>query len=356
MSRLKVEQGIATLVTVEDTVVLGPIEMDLKSRDPFRFIGVINSGKATFRILGSLTETTYPGGGSWGEVRRFSGSDLEAIAFVEQEFPYIVVLADPTVEGISGNVTAIVSHLVGGDVGDFEPLAIAGGVVPGKHIETVLCSNDDVRTQWEDLWNVGGTRVIPNSPAQLNITTYSADDALGGVGANLVVLEGVINNGGVYELAVEPVALVGNGTVQSVNSYVFVHRAVVICGANRTNSDTIDILHNGNRQLVIDVGGANITHASHFYVPDGHRAYISHLDLTNEDAKRVIVEVQNFQPSLNCFVSSQPIYIGSDSINISDISVAPFESRNIIKIRARNLTGGQSRVSGRYTIILEVVE
>lgn len=353
MSRLRLEEGVDTLVDQDDVVLLGPLEMDLKSRDTFRFTGNVVSGKVTFKVMGSLTETAYPGTGDWAEIKQFSASDLEGVAFVENEYPYIVVLASPTVLGIQGTARARVSHLIGGDVGDFDALAIAGGVIPGKSVETILFDNDDVRVPWEDIWDNGGTRIQPTAPTVVDLYTYHVDDGFGGAGANVAVIEGVIDNAGSHDLFVESVPLVANGMATSVNSFVMVHRIAIVCGANQTNTDVIEAYQGSDIQLRIRTDGSNLTHASHFYVPDNHQLYISQLELTSNKGKRLVCELQNFVPGLNCYVSSHPIYLDGGPVLLQNLTVSPFQPRNIIKLRARNLTGGRARISGRYTAILE---
>lgn len=356
MSRLKIEQNGSVNVAAEDTHVLGPIKLDLKSRDKFRFTGTVITGKATFKILGSLTENTYPGGGDWSEIRRFEASEIEGVALTEAEYPHIVIVASPTVEGLSTTVSAKIAHLVGGDVDDFDPLAVAAGDIPGKSVENILFFNPEVRGDWEDMWNIGGERIIHSTPAPAEVRSYDANDDVAGTGGQIAVIEGIVDNGGVYELGTEAVPLVGNGTATSVQNFAFLHRVTLSCGSNGTNIDDIEIFHGSNTdpQLRVMRDNGNITQASHFMVPDNHRGFIRNLSLFAGRNREVETEVLVRLTDLNdTWISSHPIGLFDDHMIQDAIALTPFDARTIFKVRSRNLTGGKARVSGRYTIILE---
>lgn len=362
MSRLRIEPGTPTVVNggPGPELILGPIELDLKPNQPARITLYSTSGKATFTVVGSVTETEYPGGGDWSVIREEGVSTNEGVAITVTEFPYIAVLAEPTVEGQSATVIANMAHLQGASVDDFDPLAIAGGLIADKSVENVLFNNRDLRkaSGWEDAWLVGGERIIHNTPAQAEVRSYHADDDIAGPGAQLAVIEGVVDNGGTYELATEAVPLVGGGTATSAQTFVFLHRATLICGANGKNTDDIELFHGSNTdvQLIVSKNDGNITHASHFMVPDGFRAYVKNLSLFSGRGREVESEFMVRLPSLgNTWVSSHPIILYDDHMIQENIAVTPFEPRSILKVRSRNLTGGKARISGRYTIILEEI-
>lgn len=360
MSRLRTEEGTPTVVT-DDAVVLGPIVLDLKPNQPARFTFYSTSGKATFTVLGSIIETEYPGGGDWSVIDEVGVSTNEGVGRTVTEYPTIVILARATSRGQSATVIANAAHLQGATVNDFDPLAIAGGLIADKRVENVLFNNRDLRVSsgWEDAWLPGGERIIHDTPAQVEVRSYHADDDAAGPGAQIAVIEGIVDNAGTYELATEAVPLVGNGTATSAQAFVLLHRATLRCGANGMNSDNVEFFHGSNTdlQLVVSKEDGNISHASHFMVPDGFRAYIKNLSLFGGRDREVESEFMVRLPSLgDTWVSSHPIIIYNGHMIQENITIAPFEPRSIMKVRARNLSGGKARISGRYTIILEEIE
>lgn len=123
----------------------------------------------------------------------------------------------------------------------------------------------------EDLWSTGGARVLPETTAAtVSLVSTSANDTLGGTGANYAKISGLDEN---YNHQSEIIALSGLTPVTSVNTYITINRALAsFCGTGQVNAGSITGTINGNTHFTIPANDS-ITQQSHFTIPDGYTAF-----------------------------------------------------------------------------------
>lgn len=143
-------------------------------------------------------------------------------------------------------------------------------------------ANEDVDTGSvpEDIWLPGGVLTWPTVAAQASIVSTSAADAAAGTGAQEVEVQGVDGN---FDFTSEIVVPNGVTPVNTVNSYLFIHRANnQVCGSGGVNAGDIDISIGGN--LVARIGfGRGQTEGTHIVIPNattaGQSPYLKRVEL-----------------------------------------------------------------------------
>ena len=148
------------------------------------------------------------------------------------------------------------------------PMKVALGLVPGWTTFRKFGTNPDVGTSTEDIWGVGGVRVLPTTAATAVVASSSLEDDgdPAGTGAYTVEIRGLDAN---YVEQSEVITLNGTANVNSVNSYLRVDRAFVReCGSSDTNVGNITITVGGNAQASI-LAGQGQTAIAMYTVPAG---------------------------------------------------------------------------------------
>lgn len=94
-----------------------------------------------------------------------------------------------------------------------------------------------------EIWNVGGIETLLTSPEVIQISSSSANDTAAGTGARTLRIEGLDGN---YDLQSEIVVLNGVTPVNTVNTYLRVHRLTAISagstGINQGNIDAVSAI------------------------------------------------------------------------------------------------------------------
>lgn len=97
--------------------------------------------------------------------------------------------------------------------------------------------NPDVDIGTEDIWSQGGTWVAPTAARVHAIVSSSTSDASAGVGARTVMVNGL---NGSFADTTETVTMNGTTPVNTVNSFVIIHRMIVLTvGSSAANVGTI---------------------------------------------------------------------------------------------------------------------
>lgn len=89
-----------------------------------------------------------------------------------------------------------------------------------------------------EIWNVGGIETLLTSAEIIQLSSTNANDTSAGTGARTLLIEGLDNN---YDLQSETVTLNGLATVNTVNSYLRVHKLTCTsAGSTRINQGQIN--------------------------------------------------------------------------------------------------------------------
>ena len=109
----------------------------------------------------------------------------------------------------------------------------------------------DVGSTPEDIWTPGGVYPFPTAAAETTIVSTSLQDAEGGTGSFLAVVEGLDSN---YRRQINLATLTGTTPVVLATEYLRVYRAFVtgISGANENNVGDIQIYHGTTLLAQID--------------------------------------------------------------------------------------------------------
>ena len=114
----------------------------------------------------------------------------------------------------------------GGLDGNLASYVLASSLSEKIKSYVIVGANADVDFQTdEDVWNVGGRLTYLSAPSVLQIASTSADDAVGGLGVEMVKISGINGN---YDLDTEVVALSGLTNVPTVKEWLRVHLIVAL--------------------------------------------------------------------------------------------------------------------------------
>ena len=128
----------------------------------------------------------------------------------------------------------------------------------------------------EDVWDVGGTKTMLTEATETTLVSTSVNDTLGGTGANVVQVNGLDAD---YNMITEFVNMNGTTPVTCANNYLRIYRLrVVFSGTGLKNAGTITATETGGSTTQAQiVAGFAITQMSHFTVPAGYTAFVTHV-------------------------------------------------------------------------------
>lgn len=136
--------------------------------------------------------------------------------------------------------------------------------------------NPDVDTgAFEDVWSGGSTWVQPTAARKHAIASTNAADAAAGTGAQTVKIFGLDAN---YLEQSETVTMNGSTAVNTVNSYIMIHRmSVETAGTGETNAGTITATAetDGTVTAQIDIGEGQTLMAI-YQVPANKKGFLEH--------------------------------------------------------------------------------
>lgn len=115
--------------------------------------------------------------------------------------------------------------------------SVAAGMIDGYSSELKFGYNGAVSTVRESIWTQGGAYVFPASASVMTLSSDSANDAAAGTGARTIQVAGLDAD---YEEISETVTLNGQSGVNTVESYLRVHRIIVrSAGSSEQNEGVI---------------------------------------------------------------------------------------------------------------------
>ena len=141
--------------------------------------------------------------------------------------------------------------------------------------------NISVGTTEEDVWVPGGRMTWLTSESTLDVVSTSASDALGGVGAQIVLIYGVDEN---YEVVSELVNMNGTTPVTTTANFFRVNSAqFVFAGSTGYNVGeiTITATTGGSTQAYLEAE-VGVHHSMNFSVPAGYSLIL--YDITTSNA------------------------------------------------------------------------
>ena len=165
--------------------------------------------------------------------------------------------------------------------GKFEPFEfqVARGQITFHQSVTIFGYNDDVDGTLETVWPHGGILPFLSAPANLSVSSDSANDTSGGTGARTVYIEGLDAN---HNVISETVTLNGLTAVSTINQYLhtnslYVSSAGSLNGAAGniyfgTGTVTLGVPANIYDIIKLDY---NIRLTGSYTVPAGYTAYVS---------------------------------------------------------------------------------
>lgn len=171
-------------------------------------------------------------------------------------------------------------------------LQVARGLVGGISAVNKFGRNPDVDIGTEDLWGGGALWVAPTAARVHNITG-GANDTAAGTGARTVSVNGL---NGSYVDTTETVIMNGAGGVNTVNSFVIIHRKIVLtAGSDGVNSGAIvaTAAVDGTVSNTI-LAGKGQTQFCIYMIPAGKTGYLQQYDAGLDAGATANVEVELF--------------------------------------------------------------
>lgn len=156
----------------------------------------------------------------------------------------------------------------------------------------IIGLNEDIDsgTLPEDITNNNSATIYwPSEALQLEISSDSGNDTLGGTGANILLLEGLNSD---WEEITELVYMNGTNTVTTSNSFLRLNYARnVFSGSLNTTAGNITINHNSTELRYIKAGKSFHTTAA-YSVPVKHNLYLTSVNIgVQKNASNVAAEV-----------------------------------------------------------------
>ena len=202
-----------------------------------------------------------------------NGGPAQVATDYVNQMDYQIVKLDMGAEGASYPVSVAANGgLPVSDQSDWS-LEVAEGAFAKYHAVAKFGRNPDVDTGTEDIWSQGGTWVPPTAARVHAIVSSSTDDAPAGTGALTVSVNGL---DGSYAEVTETVTLNGTSAVNTANSYVIIHRMIVLtAGSGGTNAGTITATAATDATVTASIQAAKgQTQMAIYQVPAGHSAYL----------------------------------------------------------------------------------
>ena len=147
-------------------------------------------------------------------------------------------------------------------------LEIASERLPELVPVNIFGFNRTISTDYETIWNDGGTYAYPGSAVQMSAVSASASDTMA------VLISGLDDE---YNALAEIITMNGTSAVTTTNSFYRINSAVILAGSNVGN---ITISNGGTKYAFIEAG-IGTTQACVYTVPAKHSLYIFRISLTS---------------------------------------------------------------------------
>lgn len=147
-------------------------------------------------------------------------------------------------------------------------LEIASERLPELVPVNIFGFNRTINTDYETIWNDGGTYDYPGSAVQMSAVSASASDTMA------VLISGLDDE---YNALAEIITMNGTSAVTTANSFYRINSAVILAGSNVGD---ITISNGGTTYAFIEAG-VGTTQACVYTVPAKHSLYIFRISLTS---------------------------------------------------------------------------
>lgn len=132
-----------------------------------------------------------------------------------------------------------------GKIEDFY-IQVSRGQIPGHATVRMHGYNPVLGTSPATIWPLASIRAMPTAAQQIRVVSSSTDDALTGIGARTIVIEGLSSN---YTPLTEVINLNGTTPVTTSASFFRIQSASVTnAGSSRVNVGNITFTNAGNTQ------------------------------------------------------------------------------------------------------------
>ena len=147
------------------------------------------------------------------------------------------------------------------DITNSTELDLCDGTLGDKVSSKFLGRNISIGTDEEDIWIVGGDYNFLTGATTIEVISKNAEDDSTGLGSRSVIIYGLDES--CIEIT-EVIALTGNGTVTTTNSFLRIHNCyVATCGTNRgSNYNDIDFQSTGSNLMVARISGSGTINTS----------------------------------------------------------------------------------------------
>jgi len=226
---------------------------------------------------------------------------------------------------------------------------VAAGRVPGVTDETFTAISETIDTTQVTVWGGTGELILPAAAENWTVVSTSANDAVGGTGAQEITLSYLI---GGYTIVVEVIQLNGTTPVPVTIDGLRVHRLfVTLTGSSKKNDGDITLC--GTNDLAIIKAGMNKAEDGVFTVPAGSTGYL--LTLLNNASKGfdTIIEVFNTTGDDGIFLPSLPISAYQSNVPVDIVSPIEFPEKTDIKIVALSTNPGTKASVGFQMRLIE---
>ena len=147
-------------------------------------------------------------------------------------------------------------------------LEIASERLPELVPVNIFGFNRTISTDYETIWNDGGTYAYPGSAVQMSAASASASDTMA------VLISGLDDE---YNALAEIITMNGTSAVTTANRFYRINSAVILAGSNVGD---ITISNGGTTYAFIEAG-VGTTQACVYTVPAKHSLYIFRISLTS---------------------------------------------------------------------------
>lgn len=236
---------------------------------------------------------------------------------------------------------------------------LAKGDIPGQKLFSKFGSNSDIDTATtpEDIWEGGGVYTGMNSTGAetLAISSDNANDTAGGTGARTVIVEGLDAS---YNEISETITLNGVSVVNSVNSYLRMHRMyVTTAGSAGGNQGIITTTQSVTTANVFSKMPAtyNQTQIGCYTVPAGKTAYVFEVffsSMVSGQSESIVHFKMRPQGGVFRVMFSAGISQNGGTLlkNSHPLLIAPEKSD--LKLSAHSVTVNGTNIAGSFDMIL----
>ena len=235
-------------------------------------------------------------------------------------------------------------------------LMLARGLVPNNVAVKKFGRNPDIDVGSEDIWSQGGNWVAPTAARVHAIASSNAED--GGAGTDTGALTVSVNGlNASYADTTETVVLNGTTPVNTANSYVIIHRMIVLtAGSAGANVGTITATAAAPDSTVscAVVIGKNQTQFCIYQVPAGYTGYMWRFGGSMNGGANANVDLELFaKPFGGVFNLKGTINIttGAGAVSREYNTPQAFTEKTILKIRGSSDTVN-SNVVGNFDLTL----